>query len=68
MFGLFAFPAVWYNSDVKMNDKSEFDEGDGEYVVAYLWRNHNFCIRYVYLFEARLSMEIDRRMEILSSR
>ena len=27
-----------------MNDKSEFDEGDGEYVVAYLWRNHNFCI------------------------
>ena len=51
-----------------MNDKSEFDEVDGEYVVAYLWRNHNFCIRYVYLFEARLSMEIDRRMEILSSR
>ena len=51
-----------------MNDKSEFDEGDGEYVVAYLRRNHNFCIRYVYLFEARLSMEIDRRMEILSGR
>ncbi|MFR5794388.1 MAG: DUF6199 family natural product biosynthesis protein [Christensenellales bacterium] len=27
-----------------MNDKSEFDEGDGEYVVAYVWRNHNFAL------------------------
>ncbi len=51
-----------------MNDKSEFDEGDGEYVVAYLWRNHNFALGMFILFEARLSMEIDRRMEILSGR
>lgn len=45
-----------------------FDKGDGKYVMVYWGRNHNLCVRYVYLLKAGLNMEINRRMEILSCR
>ena len=38
------------------------------YEMVYWGRNHNLCVRYVYLLKAGLNMEINRRMEILSCR